>query len=111
MDRLDHYREIIKQVINEYASYKPSHGEIDCEVVIDAQGNHYELMHVGWQGKRRIHGTVIHIDLIGDKVWIQHDGTSTGVAKDLLDAGIPQSDIVLGFHSPRVRKHTEFAVA
>ena len=40
------------------------------------RSRHYEVMHVGWDGPRRIHGSVVHIDIVDDKVWIQYDGTS-----------------------------------
>jgi hypothetical protein len=39
---------------------------------------------VGWDGPRRVHGVLLHIDIIGNKVWIQHDGTSPGVAEELV---------------------------
>lgn len=68
-------------------------------------------MHVGWDGVRRVHGSVVHIDIIGGKIWIQHDGTNRPVAEKLLDAGIPREDIVLGFHPEDLRKYTDFAVA
>ena len=111
MDTLTHYREIVRQLILEYAGYRPSHGQIDTEAVIDPSRDHYEVLHVGWDGQRRVHGTLIHIDLIGDKVWIQHDGTSPGVAEELVEAGIPREAIVLGFRPAHVREHTGYAVA
>jgi hypothetical protein len=110
MDRVERYRQIVRQLLEEYARYKPSHGEIDTEVIVDAAGNHYELMHVGWDGVRRVHGSVIHIDLIDGKVWIQYDGTSCPVADELVAMGVPQEDIVLGFHPREIRQHTGFAV-
>ncbi len=33
-------------------------------------------------------------------IWIQSDGTEVGVANELVEAGVPQKDIVLGFKSP-----------
>jgi hypothetical protein len=45
------------------------------------------------------------------KIWIQEDGIEYGIAKDLEDAGIPKSEIVLGFQPPDVRPFTEYAVA
>src|SRR5262249_54528880 len=74
MDRLEKYREIVRRVIREYASYKPSNGNIDAEPVEDRERDHYEVMHIGWDGERRVHGAIIHIDIIGNKVWIQYDG-------------------------------------
>jgi len=111
MDNLDRYREIVRQLICEYASYKPSHGQIETEAIIDPERDHYEVMQVGWDGVRRVHGSVIHIDIINGKIWIQHDGTNRAVAEALVEAGIPREAIVLGFHPADVRKHTDFAVA
>lgn len=48
---------------------------------------------------------------IGDKVWIKYDDTEEGVATDLVNAGIPKKNIVLGFRHPKIRQHTGFAVA
>ncbi len=92
MDRLERYREIVRRVIREYASYKPSNGQIDTEAIEDRERDHYEVMHVGWDGQRRVHGSVVHIDIIGDKVWLQYDGTSRPVADELIEAGIPRED-------------------
>lgn len=107
MDTLTRYRQIVGDLLREYA-HKPSHGEIEPEIIVDQTGNHYELMHVGWDGARRIHGSVLHIDLIDGKIWIQHDGTAPGVALDLVEAGVPRKDIVLGFRPAEVRPHTGY---
>lgn len=111
MDTVDHYREVVRRLILDYARYKPSHGDIETEAVIDPAGNHFEVLHVGWDGQRRVHGAVIHVDIIGDKIWIQHDGTSPGIANELVDAGIPREVIVLGFRPPGVRQYSGFAIA
>jgi hypothetical protein len=51
------------------------------------------------------------VEIKGDKIWIQQDGTENGVAADLVAAGIPRDQIVLGFKSPQSRTLTHFAVA
>jgi hypothetical protein len=61
-------------------------------------------------GVRRVHGSVIHLDIRDGKVWIQYDGTNRPVADALLEEGIPREDIVLGFHPAYVRKYTDFAL-
>ncbi|MGB7522142.1 MAG: element excision factor XisI family protein [Spirulinaceae cyanobacterium] len=53
--------------------------------------------------------TMILVEIIADKIWLHRDGTEDGIAGDLLAAGIPKQKIVLGFHHPQVRQHTEFA--
>jgi hypothetical protein len=109
MDRVERYREIVRGLVEEYARHKPAHGQIEPEAVVDREKDHYEVIHVGWDGHRRVHGSVIHIDIIDGKVWVQYDGTSRGVAEELVAAGIPREDIVLGFHPAELRRHTEFA--
>jgi hypothetical protein len=79
--------------------------------VIDPERDHYEVQHIGWQGVGQIFGSVIHLDIIDGKVWIQLDGTNRPGADALLEAGLPHEDIALGFHTPEVRRHTEFAAA
>jgi hypothetical protein len=42
-------------------------------------------------------------------LWL--DGQDAVVATDLLHLGVPRADIVLAFHLPQLRQHTEFAIA
>jgi hypothetical protein len=110
MDRLTEYRRYIRTILNEYAQYRPSYGEVEIEQIIDTEGDHYQLMSVGWQNRQRVHGSIVHVDIRDGKIWIQHDGTEEGIANRLVAYGVPKSDIVLGFHSPYKRQFTEFAV-
>lgn len=68
------------------------------------------LLAIGWEQDVRVHACVVHIEIIDNKIWIQRDGTEDGIAADLLDAGIPKSDMVLAFHLPEIRQHSGFAV-
>ncbi len=43
------------------------------------------------------------------KYYVQ--STGFGMIGELVAAGVPQNKIVLGFHPPDVRPHTEYAVA
>lgn len=45
------------------------------------------------------------------KIWIQQDFTEEGLANQLVELGVPKTDIVLGFRTPYVREFTGFAVA
>lgn len=104
------YRQIIKNVIEEYADFFGNDEQVKVEMVLDEKNDHYLLVETGWKNGYRIYGTLLHLDLIDGKVWIQHDGTEEEVANDLVAAGIPKSHIILGFKAPEVRKYTEFAV-
>jgi hypothetical protein len=111
MDRLEIYRQIIRNVLAQYLKLQYANGEIQNEAVYDRENDRYLVVSVGWQGAKRIHGALIHIDVINGKVWIQRDGTEHGVACELVAAGIPKDQIVLGFHTADVRPQTEYAVA
>jgi len=111
MYNLNHYRKIIRKLIETYAQYQPARGDVQIEVIFDESNEHYELVYAGWNGPYRIHGSVLHIDIRNEKVWIQYDGTEDGIAEELVKAGIPNDRIVLAFKPPEIRPHTDFAVA
>lgn len=110
MDKLAKYRQIIREIIERYAQYIPARGEIEIEAIFDEAKDHYELIYSGWNEHYRIHGSVLHIDIRKEKVWIQQDGTEDGVAEELVKAGIPREHIVLAFKPPEIRQHTDFAI-
>lgn len=111
MDTLDKYRQIIQNVLEQYTRVPYAYGDIEIKVFADREGDHYLLMTVGWENARRVHGCLVHIDIIDGKLWIQRDGTEYGVAEELVEAGIPRSHIVLGFQPPAIRQYTQYAAA
>ncbi|NER37543.1 MAG: XisI protein [Oscillatoria sp. SIO1A7] len=113
MDKLDKYRKIIIELLEPFTKLKYANADIENEIICDVSGDRYLVMSAGWYKNRpkRIHGCLIHLDIIDGKVWVQRDGTEHGIANDLVEAGIPKEDIVLAFHEPSARKHTGFAVA
>lgn len=112
MGTLDKYRHIVPQVLATYAKIPYAYGDIHTEVVCDREADRYLLMIVGWdEDKRRVHGCLVHIDIISGKLWIQHDDTEQGIATELVAAGIPKEAIVLAFHPPDIRPHTDYAIA
>ena len=113
MDQLTHYRELIKQVLTQYAELmkrQPTPG-IDTEVVFDDIHDQYLLLKVGWWPQGRVRGATVHVRLRNGKCWIEEDWLEDGIVPELLARGIPKEDIVLGFQPPEMRPLTEFAVA
>ncbi|ELS00128.1 XisI protein [Gloeocapsa sp. PCC 73106] len=109
MDTLNKYRKIIEKVLLDYAAVPYAHGKFETEIIFDQQRDRYLLMNVGWDNGHRVHGCIIHIDIISEKIWIQRDGTENGIALDLEEAGIPKNRIVLGFREPELRPYTGYA--
>jgi hypothetical protein len=116
---LDQWRDVIEQVLLDYAAIPYSYSEVRKEAVFDrerdpselGEANRYLVLAMGWEGYRYEHGCMIHVDIIEGKIWIQRDGTEDGVALDLENAGVPKERIVLGFKPPEVRPMTGYAVA
>lgn len=111
MDTLNTYVQIVEQVLTKYVEVHYNQGDIQNLAIFDRAGGHFMVMSLGWQGVRRIHGCLVHIDIEDGKVWIQRDGTEHGIANSLVAAGIPAEQIVLGFYTPATRQHTAFAHA
>ena len=108
MDRREEYKEIIKQLILDYAKIKPAYGDIDREVVFDEERGHYELLSIGWERTKRVHFTVFHLDIKDGKVWLQKNSTDLDIGEELVEAGIPRENIVLGSVLPQSRKLTKY---
>ena len=111
MDQVSRYREIIRKELQGYAEWVPQPGEqVKYEVVFDPVLDHFQLVYSGWAGQRRVHGTLFHLDIIDGKVWVQYDATDRPIARELVRAGIPKEDIVLGEKPPELRPHTGYGI-
>lgn len=110
MDRIAHYRALIKQVICDYAAQIPTLDGLEKNVIFQDERDYYALMQTGWHQGRRVYGNIIHCDIRNGKIWIQHDGTEDGIVDFFLKNGVPAQDIVIARHPPQHRHLTEFAV-
>ncbi len=111
LEKLSQYHQKIKDILVEYASIPYHYGELKQDWIVSEDGKHYLLITHGWENGVRVHGCVTHLEIIDDKIWIHRDGLEDGIANDLVRAGISKSQIVLAFHPPEIRAHTEFAVS
>src|SRR5271154_4591882 len=111
MDITEPDRRSIATILADYAKVPYSHGDYQLHTVFDRERDHYLLMIVRWDGIRREHGCLVHVDIIDGKFWIQRDGTDHSITQELLDAGVPKSRIVLAFRSLEMRRLTDFAIA
>ena len=111
MDTLDHYREIIESVLSEYTKIKYAWGNVQCRPIFDRQHDSYALITSGWNNRKRTHYCLVHLEIINGKIWVQEDGIEQGITVELEAAGIPKSDIVLGFQPPDIRAYTDYAAA
>lgn len=110
MDPVERNRRAVEKLMREYEAFRASRKDVEAVVIVDAERRNFLLMYIGWDGSRRVHHVAVHIELRGEKVWLQCDNTDLVVAEDLVAAGIPKSAIVLGFRAPEVRPFTDYAV-
>ncbi|HYV38883.1 MAG TPA: XisI protein [Gemmataceae bacterium] len=110
MVTLESLRKAVETLLQSHVGPPSAKGNVQTQTVFDRAGDHYLLVNVGWVERRRIYGTMAHIDLIGDKIWVQTDGTEEGLAFQLAEAGIPRDQIVLGYRMAEIRPHTGYAV-
>ena len=101
MDSATQYPAIVRQILQQYAQLKPSHGDIRLETVFDDRQNRYALMQVGWDRGRRIRGNIVYVAIRDGKVWIEYDGMERSVTDAFVAAGIPPEAIVLAFLEPQ----------
>ncbi|MBD2678580.1 XisI protein [Nostoc paludosum FACHB-159] len=98
-------------LLRNYAAIPIANGDIESQTIFDVPQDRYQMMNVGWDGDRRVHGCVLHLDIKDGKIWIQHNTIELQIAQELAAMGIPKQDIVLGFQAPYVREYTRFGVA
>lgn len=112
MDRIEEYRSIIKRILQEWHTrVKSSSGPVEHILICDERSDHYLLLDLGWSGFERIDGIYIYVRLVENKIHVEVDWTEYGIARELAESGVAKDDIVLAFHRPEKRQHTEFAVA
>lgn len=111
---VEQYRQYIRHLLSERAqraSMQRNAQEYEVQTIFDSDRDHYQLLYVGWRGDKRDFGCILHLDIKGGKIWIQHDGTEEGIANRLVEMGVPKQDIILAFHEPYLRQFTDFGTS
>lgn len=105
------YRQIVQDLITEIQNYSGSDSNgIEEEIVFDRERDRYLLIDVGWNQKEYVYGTIIHIDIKDEKIWIQRNNTEINLADRLVERGVPKEHIVIGLHSPFMRQFSGYAL-
>jgi hypothetical protein len=104
MDKLAKYKKAAREIVEEVCAMIPPEDEVETQLVLDDERGHYILFSVGWYDMHREYNAFLHLDVRQDgTIWIQHDGTDRKVAYWLIEKGVPQHDIILGFRQPEMR--------
>ena len=113
MDKLIHYRSVVKQLFQERADLMNAHPipGVEALCVIDEAKDEYVILNVGWRDRKRVQYITLLVRIQNGRIWVEEDGTEEGLANRLVTVGVPKHDIVLAFNPPELRHMTEYAVA
>jgi XisI protein len=117
MDRLEEYRQKIEQILTDYYQMTIDQvsnlagDEVSDRLAFDRDRDQYLWLRFGWKDNRKVQQIIMYFCIRNGKIWVEEDATDLCVVDDLLAAGIPKNDIILGFHHPKKRALTEFATA
>ncbi|MEH2302001.1 MAG: XisI protein [Nostoc sp.] len=111
MDKVAKYKKYIQTLLTNYASDDKSDHEIEVQLILDTERDHYQWMNVGWQGSNRIYRCIMHFDIRDGKIWLQQNLTAQNPAEELVAMGVSKEDIVLGLQLPYKRQYTEYGIA
>jgi hypothetical protein len=119
MESNHRYLSILETVVRDYynwanqAAYLTNTTDDTDEncLIVDLDRGYCLWVRIGWDNGKRIEKIVIFARIKNHKIWIETDWTNDGIATDLMRAGIPNTDIVLGFLDPEERSLSEFAIA
>jgi len=111
VDKLTKYQEYVTKLLTNYASDDISDNDVEVQLILDKERNHYQWMNVGWQGLNRIYRCVMHFDIKDGKIWLQQNLTDRNPSEELVVMGVPPEDIILGLQAPYKRQYTNYGVA
>ena len=111
MDKISLYEQHILGILQEYTKVEYANLNAQNQLIADRENRRYQVVTIGWDGKKYVHDCPMHLDIINGKIWIQRNMTELDLGEMLVEMGVPKSDIVIGFLSPKVREYSDYAVA
>jgi hypothetical protein len=110
--KLKKYEKIIVDTLQEYAAmFNQQRDGLEAKVILDKEGQHYQLLNSGWRKDDYQFYVVFHFDIQNGKVWVQENRTDVLIAQELTEKGISKYDIVLGLQMPELRADSGYAAA
>ena len=109
--KIKKYQTILTTWLGEYAARR-TRDEIEYQCISDTKLHHYQVVKVGWADNSFCHNIIFHFQIKDDgKVWLLVNNTDILVTDDLIELGIPKSEIVLGFQPIEIRAFSGYATA
>ena len=111
MAKVKKYEKIILSILKDYEKVRYSNLNAENKLIADKENHRYQVVTIGWDGVKFIHDCPMHFDIIDGKIWVQQNMTDLDLDRVFREHGVPNTDIVLGFLSPKMREYSDYAVA
>ena len=113
MAELNFYRDVVEKLLQEFHDYSASgrRDNVESELILDRKRDHYLWLEVGWHENQYVYAPFIHIDIKEGKIWLQRNFTDIDLGEKLMAMGVKKEDIILGLHSPFMRKFSDYGIA
>ena len=112
MDTINKFQQAILEVLEPFANQKVANPGLEKQLIADTKRHRYQVIVQGWEkGEKFVNSTLLHLEIKGDKIWIQQNWTELQIAQELVKRGVPAEQIVLGFLPEYMREDSEYAVA
>ena len=111
MVKVKKYQKIILGILEDYAKVRYSNLNAENKLIADKENHRYQVVTIGWDSRKFVHDCPLHLDIIGDKIWVQRNMTDLDLDRIFSENNVPKTDIVLGFLSPKMREYSDYAVA
>lgn len=112
METLKKYKIHITEILEQYGNRKPvNRPDVIYQLVIDENRDQFILLALGWHEQEYIHNWIFHLQLKGGKIWVHEDLTDPGIKVLLMERGVPESDIILGFIPEYERRTSQSATS
>ena len=99
------YQHCIKTLLRRYETLQTDYSH--AEVIFDDERCRYLVVWIGWMTSKRIYQCAIHIEICEQEIVIQCNDTEELLVTELIDMGIPQDKIRLGFVSPEAQAYLD----
>lgn len=111
-NQIREYASILTQVLEDYATRMNGNQSTNHEVIADDKHGHYSLIYTGWRKDVFDFNVIFHFQIKPTgKVWLLVNNTDILITDELMERGIPKSDLVIGFIPESLRPFSGFAVA
>jgi hypothetical protein len=111
MVKIKKYQKVILSILEAYAKVRYSNLDAENRLIADKENHRYQVVTIGWDGRKFVHDCPLHLDIIDGKIWVQRNMTDIDLDIIFAENGVPKTDIVLGFLSPKMREYSDYAVA